>query len=260
LYKFTTMKLNHTSKKTWSVLFFVSFLIHFFSACQNSVQPWESFGDITTETRTLGSFHGLDVNHDIELFITQDSTKPAHIEITYGQNVIPGITTEIQNGVLSIRNSNKAKWLRKLNIQPKCTLNLHQIDDIHLEGNAKVICIDTLYSQAIHCTVNSVENQNLLVFCGQFYGGVMNSSNVKLSGQATIFSWSCEKGGGLDASDLRSDDVYLYHFTIKDVFVNPSKQFDAHLFNSGNAYYFTTPTYKFKESTRGTGQVKLKKP
>jgi hypothetical protein len=254
------MKLNHTPKKTWSVLFFVSFLIHFLPSCQNSAQPWESFGDITTKTRTLGSFHGLDVNQDIELFITQDSTKPTHIEITYGKNVIPGITTEITNGVLSIKNSNKAKWLRKLNIQPKCTLNLHQIDDIHLEGNAKVICIDTLYSQAIHCTVNSVEDQNLLVFCGQLYGGVTNSSNVKLSGQATIFSWSCEKGGGLDASKLRSDDVYLYHFTIKDVFVNPSKQFDANLFNSGNAYYFTTPTYKFKESAQGTGQVKLKKP
>jgi len=254
------MKLNHTPKKTWSVLFFVSFLIHFLPSCQNSAQPWESFGDITTETRTLGSFHGLDVNQDIELFITQDSTKPTHIEITYGKNVIPGITTEITNGVLSIKNSNKAKWLRKLNIQPRCTLNLHQIDDIHLEGNAKVICIDTLFSQAIHCTVNSVEDQNLLVFCGQLYGGVTNSSNVKLSGQATIFSWSCEKGGGLDASKLRSDDVYLYHFTIKDVFVNPSKQFDANLFNSGNAYYFTTPTYKFKESAQGTGQVKLKKP
>jgi hypothetical protein len=254
------MKLNHTPKKTWSVLFFVSFLIHFLPSCQNSAQPWESFGDITTKTRTLGSFHGLDVNQDIELFITQDSTKPTHIEITYGKNVIPGITTEITNGVLSIKNSNKAKWLRKLNIQPRCTLNLHQIDDINLEGNAKVICIDTLYSQAIHCTVNSVEDQNLLVFCGQLYGGVTNSSNVKLSGQATIFSWSCEKGGGLDASKLRSDDVYLYHFTIKDVFVNPSKQFDANLFNSGNAYYFTTPTYKFKESAQGTGQVKLKKP
>jgi hypothetical protein len=254
------MKLNHTPKKTWSVLFFVSFLIHFLPSCQNSAQPWESFGDITTKTRTLGSFHGLDINQDIELFITQDSTKPTHIEITYGKNVIPGITTEITNGILSIKNSNKAKWLRKLNIQPRCTLNLHQIDDIHLEGNAKVICIDTLFSQAIHCTVNSVEDQNLLVFCGQFYGGVTNSSNVKLSGQATIFSWSCEKGGGLDASKLRSDDVYLYHFTIKDVFVNPSKQFDAHLFNSGNAYYFTTPTFKFKESAQGTGQVKLKKP
>ena len=259
MHKFTTMKLHHTPKKTWSVFIFALFLIQLFPSCQNSAQPWESFGDITTETRTLGSFHGLDVNQDIELFITQDSTKPAHVEITYGKNVIPGITTEITNGMLSIKNSNKAKWLRKLNIQPKCTLNLHQIDDIHLEGNAKVICIDTLYSQAIHCTVNSVEDQNLLVFCGQFYGGVMNSSNVKLSGQATIFSWSCEKGGGLDATDLRSDDVYLYHFTIKDVFVNPSKQFDAHLFNSGNAYYFTTPTYKFKESARGTGQVKLKK-
>ena len=254
------MKPKHTQKSSWSVFIIALFLIHFFSGCENSAQPWQSFGDITTESRTLGSFHGLEVNHDIQLFVTQDTTKPEHIEITYGKNVIPGITTEILNGVLSIKNSNKAKWLRKLNIQPKCTLNLHQIDDIHLEGNAKVNCIDTLYSQAIHCTVNSVEDQNLLVFCGQFYGGVTNSGNVKLSGQATIFSWSCEKGGGLDATELRSDDVYLYHFTIKDVFVNPSKQFEANLFNSGNAYYFTTPTYKFKESAQGKGQVKLKKP
>ncbi len=254
------MKPKHTQKSSWSVFIIALFLIHFFSGCENSAQPWQSFGDITTESRTLGSFHGLEVNHDIQLFVTQDTTKPEHIEITYGKNVIPGIITEILNGVLSIKNSNKAKWLRKLNIQPKCTLNLHQIDDIHLEGNAKVNCIDTLYSQAIHCTVNSVEDQNLLVFCGQLYGGVMNSGNVKFSGQATIFSWSCEKGGGLDATDLRSDDVYLYHFTIKDVFVNPSKQFEANLFNSGNAYYFTTPTYKFKESAQGKGQVKLKKP
>ncbi len=260
MYKFTAMKPKHTQKSSWSVFIIALFLIHFFSGCENSAQPWQSFGDITTESRTLGSFHGLEVNHDIQLFVTQDTTKPEHIEITYGKNVIPGITTEILNGVLSIKNSNKAKWLRKLNIQPKCTLNLHQIDDIHLEGNAKVNCIDTLYSQAIHCTVNSVEDQNLLVFCGQLYGGVMNSGNVKFSGQATIFSWSCEKGGGLDATDLRSDDVYLYHFTIKDVFVNPSKQFEANLFNSGNAYYFTTPTYKFKESAQGKGQVKLKKP
>ncbi len=254
------MKLNHITKYPRSVLFFALFLTQLFPSCQNSAQPWESFGDITTETRTLGSFHGLDVNQDIELFITQDSTKPAHVEITYGKNVIPGITTEITDGVLSIKNSNKAKWLRRLNIQPKCTLNLHQIDDIHLEGNAKVNCIDTLYSPAIHCTVNSVEDQNLLVYCGQFYGGVINSGNVNLSGQATIFSWSCEKGGGLDATDLRSDDVYLYHFTIKDVSVNPSKQFEAHLFNSGNAFYFKTPTYKFKESSQGKGQVLLKKP
>ena len=260
MYKFTAMKPKHTQKSSWSVFIIALFLIHFFSGCENSAQPWQSFGEITTESRTLGSFHGLEVNHDIQLFVTQDTTKPEHIEITYGKNVIPGITTEILNGVLSIKNSNKAKWLRKLNIQPKCTLNLHQIDDIHLEGNAKVNCIDTLYSQAIHCTVNSVEDQNLLVFCGQLYGGVMNSGNVKFSGQATIFSWSCEKGGGLDATDLRSDDVYLYHFTIKDVFVNPSKQFEANLFNSGNAYYFTTPTYKFKESAQGKGQVKLKRP
>lgn len=254
------MKPKHTPKSYRSVFIIAVFLVPFLSGCQNSAQPWQSFGDITTESRVLASFHGLEVNHDVQISVTQDTTKPEQIEITYGKNVIPGITTDVTNGVLSIKNNNKAKWLRKLNIQPKCTLNLHKIDDIHLEGNAKIHCIDTLYSQAIHCTVNSVEDQNLFVFCGQFYGGVMNSGNVKLTGQATIFSWSCEQGGGLDATDLRSDDVYLYHFTIKDVFVNPSKQFNAQLYNSGNAYYFKTPTYKFKEYSQGTGRVILKKP
>jgi len=254
------MKPNHFPKNPWSVLFLLLLNFCFGTSCKDSAEPWQSFGEITTESRILSAFHALDVNHDIQLVITQDTALPEQIQITYGKNVMSGITTEIQNGILYIKNSNKAKWLRRLNVQPKCTLNLHQISDIHLEGNAKVNCKDTIYSQAIHCTINSVEDQNLFIYCGQFYGGLMNSGNVKLSGQATIFSWSCEKGGGLDASELRSDDVYLFHFTIKDIFVNPSKQFDVRVFNSGNVFYYKIPSYKFDQYTQGKGQVLLKKP
>ena len=260
MHQFNPMPLNHSLKKTGAALILTLLFFIFNIGCHNSAQPWQSFGEITSETRSLSDFHGLDINHDIQIFITQDTNQPEQILINYGKNVLPGITTEVKDGVLYIKNLNKAKWLRKLNVQPKCTLNLHRISDIHLEGNAKVQCLDTLYSQAIHCTINSVEDQDFLLYCGQLFGGVMNSGNIHLSGQATIFSWSCEKGGGLDASNLRSDDVYLYHFTIKDVFVNPSKQFDVRVFNSGNVYYFKTPTYKFNQYTQGTGQVLLKKP
>lgn len=232
----------------------------FWGGCKDSVQPWEAMGERTTESRILSTFDRISVSQSIELYITQDTNAPISMIVDYGKNAIKGILTQVNynqhpNGELIVKDNNKAKWLRNLEIIPRCTLNLHQLSKLNIEGNARVICLDTLRSNAIHCTVNSVENQILNVFCGQFYGGITNSGSILFKGQATIFSWSCEKGGGIDARDLRSDDVYLRHFTVRDVFVNPSKQFEAYLYNSGNAYYREIPSYKFKINQVGSGKV-----
>lgn len=251
---------NLSQKRHIGYVLILASLISLFDACKEGAQPWESFGEITTETRTLDTFFKITASHNIKLFVTQDLTKAANIKITYGKNTLKGIVSSVVNGELILDDHNKGKWLRTLNETPICTLNVHDIRQIHLEGNAKMICIDTLRTQALKFTVNSVEVQDIKVFCGQLYGGITNSGQVNLSGQATIFSWSCEKGSGLDARDLRSDDVYIRHFTIKDVFVNPTKQFEAFAYNSGNIYYFITPTYKFQKLEEGKGKVLLLKP
>jgi hypothetical protein len=229
-------------------------------ACNESAQPWQSFGEITTETRLLDSFSQINASHSIQLFIKQDLNAPESVTITYGKNVMQGIVSEINEGELILDDRNKAKWLRNLNILPICTLNVHQINKIRLEGNAKLTCLDTLKTPALQLNINSVEEQNLLIKCGQLYGGIENSGHLNASGIATIFSWSCEKGSGLDARALLSDDVYMRHFTIRDVYVNPTKQFEGFVYNTGNLYYFTQPTYKFKVVEEGSGKVKLYQP
>ena len=138
-----------------------------------------------------------------------------------------GLVSDIQQGKLTLEDRNKAKWLRNLNISPICTLNVHNINKIRLEGNAKLTCLDTLKTPTLQFNINSVENHRLWIHCGQLFGGIENSGQLEASGIATIFSWSCEKGGGLDARALLSDDVYMRHFTIHDVYVNPTKQFEA---------------------------------
>lgn len=230
-------------------------IVIYFCGCKNSAQPWDAFGEITTESRTLTNFHKITASHNIELYITQDTSTPQNIAITYGKNVLSGILSEVVDGELNIDDINKAKWLRNLNITPKCTLNLHTISKLHLDGNAKLKCIDTLSTPALEFTVNSVETQDLKIRCGQLYGGISNSGFVEATGQATIFSWSCEKGSGLNAKYLRSDDVYIRHFTVRDIYVNPSKQFEAFAYNSGNIYYLTQPTVKFKIIEEGKGRV-----
>jgi len=230
------------------------------ASCEQSAQPWQSFGEITTETRLLDSFTKINASHSIQLFIKQDLSAPESVTITYGKNTLVGIVSEIKGGELTLDDRNKAKWLRNLNTLPTCTLNVHHINKIRIDGNAKLTCLDTLKTPALNLIINSVESQELLIHCGQLYGGIENSGQLTARGVATIFSWSCEKGGGLDARNLLSDDVYMRHFTIKDVFVNPTKQFEGYVYNSGNLFYFTPPTYKFKIVEEGSGRVQLFKP
>lgn len=231
-----------------------------FPACKQGAQPWESFGDITTETRLLDSFTKINVSHNIQLYLKQDLSSPESITITYGKNTLSGISSDIQDGELKISDLNKAKWLRTLNINPICTLNVHKINKIYLDGNAKLTCLDTLKTPTLQFNINSVEEQQLWIHCGQLYGGIENSGYLHATGIATIFSWSCEKGSGLDARNLLSDDVYMRHFTIRDVYVNPTKQFEGYVYNSGNLFYFTQPSYKFKVVEEGKGKVKLFQP
>ena len=80
----------------------------------------------------------------------------------------------VKDGELVLDDRNKAKWLRDLNALPICTLNVHNINKIHLDGNAKMACIDTLKTPTLNLTINSVETQSLLIQCGQLYGGLSN--------------------------------------------------------------------------------------
>ena len=70
------MKPNHFPKNPWSVLFLLLLNFCFGTSCKDSAEPWQSFGEITTESRILSAFHALDVNHDIQLVITQDTALP----------------------------------------------------------------------------------------------------------------------------------------------------------------------------------------
>lgn len=224
-------------------------------ACKDSAQPWESMGELSTETRALDSFDKIIVSNNIELFIRQDTNLPESMTIVYGKNVLKGLLSSVVDKTLHIENNNKAMWLRNLRITPKCTLNIHTLKSLYIHDNAKIICLDTLHADAILCTNNSVEQQYLQVFCGQFYGNSANSGQLNLSGQGTIFSWSCEGGSSIDALSLRCDDVYIRHYTERTITVNPRKQFEAFVYGKGNVYYKNTPIHKFIKHEFGEGRV-----
>lgn len=220
-------------------------------SCKDSAQPWESFGKIIEENRELSGFTQLRVRGKMLVYLTQDTTKKVTAKITWGEHVLPGLMTEVSGeGELVIEDRNQIRWLRRLDTQAVCTLNVHGLKKLVIEDNVQVIGLDTIHSSVLEVQSVSTHPQQLKVNCGQLFGFIRGTGGVTFEGTGVIFSWSCEKGGFVDARNMISDDVYIWHFTQRDIWLNPQKQFQAHCYGSGNIFYFTEPNIRFEKQNK----------
>ncbi len=241
----------------WVWILLVSILVF---SCKESAQPWESFGAIVQDTRPLPTFNKIRVRGKLLLFVTQDTTQPLSANILWGEHVLKGYATEVSDGgELLIEDRNQVRWLRRLDTQAVCTVNIHTLEKIVIEDNVQVITLDTVKSPQLEVQTVSTHPQLLRVDCGQLFGFIRGTGNVVFEGKGVIFSWSCEKGGAVNAQRLVSDDVYLWNFTQRDVWVNPRKQFQAFCYGSGNIYYVEEPSIRFEKTEQGIGRI-LKSP
>lgn len=214
-----------------------------------------NYGDQITVTRQPGAFNKLKVGQRFRLFIYQDSMNPELLSIAYGSNLIDRIESKISDGELEIVDNNSANWVRKSAYQPVCTLRVRNLNKISINGAAELSSIDTLYGDQLEVNMNSVGSQALNVHYGQLYGGCINTGNITFRGQGTIFAWSCENGSFVDARNLNSDDAYIYHYSVRDIFVNPKNFFEVTIYNSGNVYYRKEPVFSFKQNIKGSGKA-----
>jgi len=227
-----------------------------FQNCSKGPDFIRSYGTDDSTTLVLSKpCLKLRVGQKFKLFIVSDTSIPEQIRIHYGSNVINNVTAEWIDDYMVITDQNNFNWVRSFKVQPVCTLNIHKINALDIQGAASVTFLDTVYTDRLDVVMNSVENQKLLLHCGNLYGNGLNAGHVELAGQGTIFAWGCENGSSFDAKNLRSDDAYIYHYAARDVQVNPKNILEATVYGTGNIVYFRDPLVKLGKKELGKGRV-----
>ena len=235
--------------------FYTLFLLF---SCKNGPDIFKPYGNNATVTRILPGFHTITVGQKFDLFITQDTNKPLQITISYSENLLDGIAATVKDGNLTIKDNNKENWVRKLDVQPTCTLNIRKIDHLTINGAAQVMCIDTIkvgQDDWIEVQMNSVEHQEIRMKGGVLTGACNNTGNIYFEGVVNIFTFSCENGSWFDARNLSTSDAYVYHYTDRDIYISPKNIFGANVYGNGNIFYKTTPLFSFKKLETGKGRV-----
>lgn len=213
------------------------------------------YGTDTTETRMLEPFRSIEVGQEFDVFLTQDTSLPEQVTVHSGDKLLKSIKTDVKNGMLTFSDENRCNWVRKMRQNPRCTLNVHKLEAIHLKGAAAVRSLDTIEGGALTIDHKSVYDLDLKLRYGNVSGGSINCGKTILSGYAGIFAYEVNDVGQLLAEQLRTEDIYLYHFSPLDSKVTARMWLEISVFGKGNVQYRGNPKRGTKFIEGGQGKI-----
>ena len=201
-----------------------------------------STGKTITQDRSGLTYHYVEVYDNINLILTQDSVNTG-IKVEAGENLIDGITTEIDNGRLVLKNANSCNWLRRFDIPVNVYLNFTRLDTLIFRAAGNITSTNEWTNDSV--LFNIIEgagqaNLKLNVFKSFLYIQY-GTVTVYVTGFSQVTYISSRGYGPLHAENLNSKFTYASTFSPNDIFVNASVHLEVEIGNIGNAYYCGDP-------------------
>lgn len=99
-------------------------------------------------TRNLSTHPGaLEVKDDVD--VVWHRSDSSYLVLTCGRNLSEKVTTELHDGILTIRNINRCNWVREYNREMKVDVYCREPNALYLKGYGDFRTADTLRSQGI---------------------------------------------------------------------------------------------------------------
>jgi len=221
--------------RLWTLLFIPILLL----GCQkeNMGDCFKSTGKVTRETRFFEHFTSLEVEDNVNVFITFGDYNEAIVEA--GSNLMPLIRTEVNLGKLIIRNDNKCNWVRSLDVPINVYLQCVDIESITSRGFGLVETIDLinrdvftaehwLASGKIKLRLNTQETYL------KSHTGV---GDFECSGNTDYLYLYSSSHGVFRTENLLAASCYAWNLGSGDFHVNVSDSLHARIENLGDVYY-----------------------
>ncbi|MFM7015253.1 MAG: GIN domain-containing protein [Bacteroidota bacterium] len=239
--------------KTLVVLVFAGL---FFSGCEKICDCAKSTGTIISESRSTALFNQIELYNNIDLVIHIDSTP--RIKVTAGKNLISEITTESNDGILRIKNTNNCNWTRDFNttmIVEVWTPSLNYL--MAKDGSG-----DIYFEDSLDCTPRftfdgfSGTGQYHFKLKGNEAHLNINNGPADLSAKGTITNLYLYGAGygQLDCVNLQSKFVFVTNRGTNSCIVDATQLIDATIYGIGNIYYKGSPT-SISKNEFGTGKL-----
>ncbi len=124
------------------VLIFLLPLFLFSCAKENQGDCFKSYGDEITETRMIPEFNAIYTGDKIDIVYRQSTA--FYVEVSFGENIIHHIKTEVVDGVLNLSNNARCNWVRDLSKKPEVVVYAPGFSLLENRGTGNIEFADAL--------------------------------------------------------------------------------------------------------------------
>lgn len=224
--------------KNVNTLFLLSLL--FFVACKKETCFGEA-GPVTSVVRAAAAFHEIDVYDDINVVLTQDTVEK--IRIVAPEHLEPNIATQIQNGILTLKNETTCAWLRKASEKITVYVHLKNIDKVIYAGSGTIRSANTLIAGNIgFYSETGAGNIDVTLNAVQTFSYIMDeNADFTFHGTSDVcWSYTASRGS-IDFSDFVVKKMIIEYGGVRDATIHVTEDLNSIIYFKGNLYYKGTP-------------------
>jgi hypothetical protein len=210
---------------------------------KSAVDCFTSTGSIVRESRILPGFDSIVLNDNVNLILTCDSSSSNTVTVEAGENLMPGITTEVVNGQLVIHNRNTCNWVRSYDKPLNVYVSASRLWKISYYSAGDVTSTNTLRYDSLKveawegCGTISLD---LDLFSGYFIQH-LGTADFRLRGVCQILTIYAGEYGPFNCSELMSNYCFLTTISPNDCRVLARRTLEVNIGSIGNVYYTGDP-------------------
>lgn len=256
--KFNQMRFIRDQKKRYSPVFWpvLMLLSISLSSCEKDslCNCLKSTGDSETEVRDLPEFYAIEMNQNVDVILKHGSMNQARV--TAGENLLDGVSTEVDNGLLRIKNINRCNWLRDFKNKFTVEITYTDLKAITMRGSGVLHCLDTIRSDEFMAeSWNGTGVINLLLDCNDTKLKLHTGpGDINASGKTGILYVYSTGNGFMRLSSLESNYTYVTTRSTGDCEVTANTELEVSIEYQGDVYYRGEPPV-IKSTITGSGKL-----
>jgi hypothetical protein len=206
-------------------------------------------GNIVSEERTISDVEGVALSFIGDLQITQGDEEK--LVITTDDNVLPLITTEVQDGVLNI--GGKSALGIPMTVKVRYDLTVRDLNRLHMSGagNAEM---DGLETGDLSVDISGAGNLSITDLQADRVSAEMSGlGNLELGGMADRLTVALSGAGNYAGGDLQTGSADVSLSGLGNATVWATESLNAKISGAGNIQYYGDPDVD--QEVSGLGNV-----
>jgi hypothetical protein len=208
-------------------------------------QPSES-----AALRTVDAFDGVEVRAAVDLTVTEG--EPQVVTIDAPPDVLPNVTTSVQNRMLSIGcTGTKSEQCRSI----RAHVTAAKFKKLIVKGSGDIHATGPLRG-SLELSIKGSGNVDLPVDMTSLAVQITGSGSAKFEGKAAALTVEVKGSGDLSAATLEAEKVSVNVAGSGNVDLSAAAELSVSIAGSGNVTYAGTPTLNKQITGSGTLSAK----